>query len=152
MGRPPKVKEVVENVVEIPEEQKIAMATNSPSLSSDEIILDGKVFKIVHLKYDDYMLFLTLLAPVLEIILNQTGQVNNTVNVLHIIELCGKNLPQLVFIVLHQTDPEITVNRVKELCPTPFKMAEVVMLQVKHNQMIKDFASFFPQLTEMMKV
>jgi hypothetical protein len=151
-----KVQEVeAPEVVEVPTLDKTAIAeaaTNHPALSKDEITLGGKKYKIVHLKYDDYILFLTLLAPLLEVAFSQMQLTTTPVNldVLKVISMCGTNLPQLGQIVLSQTQSEITIEEVKALCPTPFKMAELVLLQVKHNEMIKDFGSFFPQLTEMM--
>lgn len=135
------------------------------NLPSDEFILGGRIFKIVDLPYDDYTMFVSLMAPVVtqivnKMILSQNGGVelpggitldSATFTAFDFLTVCGKNLPEMACIVCKQTDPNITVEDVKLLAKKPMPLAEVVVKQIVRNGMIRDFTAFFQQAVAMMK-
>lgn len=139
-----------------------AAATNSPELSKDEFRLGEKTFKIVDLKYDSYVKFLTLFKPILSgiasgmaskgglpipgIELPNEGQIFD-----HLITFGLTDLPEMVRITCNQTDPTVTVEQVKEWGGDPFTLCAIVMKQIARNNMIARFASFFVQALPLMK-
>jgi hypothetical protein len=129
-------------------------ATNAPELSTNVVQVGGREFKVVDLSYDDYMVFLTKLQPLLMALtasvtsrfgLNQNVDLAS-VTPASIIQFCGKDLPELACIVCRQTDSSVSVNDMKVLAKTPFAMAKIVMAQIKQNRMIQDFSDFFVQM------
>ena len=123
----------------------------------------SRTFELKHLAYDDYMKFVKLAQPLIETIAQMAGedlsggvtQIAFNAMALDfdtVIKLSGDNLPQLAWLALKASDPKIKPEEVKALavesnpgCP-PMAMAEVVLVQVKHNQMIKGFVDFFQRL------
>lgn len=141
------------------EEQIIAAATNSPLLSPDEFTLGTTTFKIVQLPYDDYVIFLGYLQPFLEAL---AGKKNTSVSLPGIalldavdsstlLKFCSKNLPEMARLVCKQSVPDITAEELKKLAGNPFALASVVLKQVAKNGMIRDFATFFKQVTPLLK-
>lgn len=139
----------------------IRAASNDPLLSTDKFTLGDREFTLLDLGYDDYMKFLTLFAPLFDGIFKNVAQKQaaketglpgldtpslSDVPITTIITYCADNLPQLAHIVCKQSDPKITVEEVKTLAKTPMKMVEIIMLQIKRNNIIKDFADFFQQI------
>jgi hypothetical protein len=121
-------------------------ATNAPALSSASFTLGDRTFKLVHLEYDAYLAFVTLLTPLFEFAQAASGIGTEALSPKAVIQYCGADLPELVKLVCSQTDPSITVEEVKRLGKNPLVLAAVVLKQVEHNEMIKDFADFFGQI------
>lgn len=141
--------------------QIMAAATNNPALSPDEFQLGNKTFKVMHLPYDDYIVFLGYLQPFLEGLTgrNKAKEVSlpgigiiDAIEPSALIRFCSKNLPEMAVLVCKQSCPDITVEEVKKLGENPFALASVVLKQVAKNGMIRDFASFFKQITPLLRV
>lgn len=145
------------NVIDISEHDKVRVATNSPTLAKDEFTLGDKTYKIVDLSYDNYLLFMTHLGPLLEAVVGgvlsvqgmpiSTGSITPKL----ILDHLAGSLPELACIVCNETDPEMTTSQVKKLGKTPFKLAEIVIKQIEHNKIIADIASFFAQMLPVIK-
>jgi len=131
-------------------------ATNSTILSEDVVTLEGRTFRLKHLKYDDYIAFMAYLKPVFGPLFEQlggfAGGTQEVIDYAKIVGLCQSNLPEMALLVLKQDAPELTIKDVKDLCGTPFKMAELVLMQINKNNLIADFTNFFGLMTQMLKV
>jgi hypothetical protein len=149
----PRTKKVKENE-ELTKDQITAALVNTPEVATDELKLGERTFKILDLKYKDYTAFLGLVLPLVDSIgsgLRSGGSMLESISVADLFYTCTNNLPKLAHIVLRQSEPEITVEQVEELCGDPLTMAEVVMAQISHNKMIERFGSFFGKIAAMMK-
>lgn len=147
----------------ISEERIVEAATNDPALSPDEFRLGDARFKLVYLPYDDYLSFLTYLRPFMEMIAGAVSKKRNVsvpgidlgpapaFDMDNLIRFCGNSLPEMVRLVCKQTAPDITVEQIKEGGKNPFVLASIVIRQVAKNQMIKDFADFFAQMTPLLQ-
>lgn len=140
-----------------------AAAINSPELSADEFRLGERTFKIIDLKYDAYVKFLTLFKPVLAgiasgmasqqgmpipgIELPNEGQIFD-----HLVTFGLTDLPEMTRIICNQTDTSVTTEQVKEWAGDPFTLCAIVMKQIARNNMIARFASFFGQALPLMKM
>lgn len=140
---------------ELSQTEVIRAATNAPELSTISVTLGDRAFKVVDLEYDDYMVFLAKLQPLLmsfaSAVAGRFGVAApdldvSTVNPASVIQYCGQDLPEMACIVCRQTDPGITVDDVKKLGKTPFALAKVVLAQVKQNRVINDLMDFFAQV------
>lgn len=144
------------------DEQILAAATNSPVLSPDQFKLGDQTFKIVHLPYDDYVTFLGYLQPFLSaMVLGKSKEQKVSIpginlgvgaSPLALVEFCSNELPEMVRLIVKQTDPTVTVKTIKELAGTPFVLAGIVFQQLVRNQMIADFASFFKQMMPLLSL
>jgi hypothetical protein len=114
----------------------------------------------VDLGYDDYLEFLNLLSPFVDIMVGKlTGNISvpgidldaSNMNTASFIALIGNKLPELATIVCKQTDPNITIQEVKALAKKPTALIAPVMKQVQQNGMVKDFTDFFGQATGILK-
>jgi hypothetical protein len=156
--------QTVENVVPastLTEQEILAAATNDPSLSNSEFTLGNKTYKLVDLCYDDYVSFLAYLQPFLDALVGSTAQkaglsipgisIGDSLDATVLIRFCSKSLPEMVRIICKQTVPNITVEEVKAAAKNPFTLATIVMQQVAKNGMIRDFASFFAQMTPLLR-
>jgi hypothetical protein len=132
-------------------------ATNSPDLAPDEFKLGERTFKVMNLRYDDYIAFLGYLKPFLDgigkAIVSSKGikvpeiEINpSTLNASTLFQFCLKDLPAMVRIVCAQTDKTVTVEQIKEWAGEPFTLCEIVIKQIVRNQMIAHFSSFFAHL------
>jgi hypothetical protein len=146
------------STVQLSNEQLVRAALNLPS---DEFELGGRRFKVVDLGYDDYLEFLNLLSPFVDIVVGKiTGNISvpgidldvNNMNSASFIALIGNKLPELATIVCRQTEPSITVEEVKALARKPTALIPPVIKQVTQNGMVKDFTDFFGQVTGILKV
>lgn len=149
------VKEVEEKTTTLTQSQIIEGATNDSVLTKEEVTLGDppQTFKIKYLQYDDQIVFLTLLGPVFEDLLSRVGMAVDTspLNFQKILTLCKDNLPELGRLILKQTKADITSDEVKTLCGSPFKICELVVMQIQKNNLIGEFSQFFPLLAGMMK-
>lgn len=139
------------------EKEKVRAATNDPSLAEHSLTLGDKTFKIVDLEYDEYLLFLTKLAPLLKAMasgmlgaagkdLGIDADRSPALSAVAVIEYCSSDLPELACIVCRATDKTITVREVKRLAKNPFLLAKLVLLQIQQNRMIGDITDFFEQM------
>jgi hypothetical protein len=145
----------------ITEREKIRAATNDPALASDQFQLGERAFPIVDLPYDDYLLFVSHLQPVIEAMVNKVAQkkgislpgidLRADFNTNLLLNMCGKTLPEMVCIMCRQSDPGMTVKEVKDLGRKPTVLAVAVMKQIKQNGIIKDFVDFFQHLMPLAK-
>jgi hypothetical protein len=143
------------------EQEILAAAVNSPSLSDDEFVLGEFTYKVVHLPYDDYVSFLAYLQPFLDGIIGKLSEKNNVslpgitlsepVDMGVFVRFCGKSLPEMARLVCKQTRSEVTIDEIKQAAGNPFVLAALVFKQINKNQMIQTFASFFAQLTHLIK-
>lgn len=149
---------------ELSERDKVFAATNDPSLAPDKFKLGDRTFKVVHLRYDDYIKFLSLLKPFIDglgkAVAAKAGMqipgitlVPDKLDASMLMDFCLAELPEMVRIVCAQTDPNVTVEQVKEWAGDPFTLCAIVLKQIALNNMIGKIASFFatmlPLLTRM---
>lgn len=147
-----------ELVTPSPSEREINLAaTNNPALAPDEFTLGDRKFKVMNLRYDDYICFLGYLRPFLEgigksLVSNRGVQVpditinSSMLDAGALFTFCINDLPDMVRIVCKQTDKTVTVEDVKDWAGEPFILCEIVLRQVARNNMIGQFASFFAHL------
>jgi len=139
--------------------QKTRAAVNDPA---DHFILGGRTFKIVDLPYDDYLRFILLMEPLVQMLVqsaSQSGKVSipgmeldtSSISAMGLARYCGDSLPEMVRIICSQTEPEITVEEIKKLGRNPFVLAKIVILQVSQNGIIRDFTDFFAQILPLFK-
>jgi hypothetical protein len=131
-------------------------AINTPPLSPDKFTLGDREFPILDLPYDDYVEFIEAFTPIIDMITNSQRGIPEipgiglgepqSFSVRDVFKFCGKELPRLVHIICRQSDKAITVEDIKLLAKTPFQLAEIVVMQIERNRMIKDFADFFPRI------
>lgn len=146
-------------MTELTEQEIIRAATNDAALSNSEVTLGDRTFKIVDLEYDDYVIFITKLAPLLKAIAGglasshgiNVGDKSSQIDAVSIVEYCSADIPELARIVCKQTEPSITVKEVKQLGKTPFKLASVVLKQIEQNRIIADISDFFVQMLPLLK-
>ena len=134
-------------------------ATNDPFLANVKVTIGDRTFPILDLEYDDYVLFLSHLQPLIKGVFGKLASLSNMsnldvdqINGASLIEYCADALPEMVRIVCKQSDPTITADEVKKLAKNPCKMASIVLEQVQQNRMISDFTDFFVQILPLMKV
>lgn len=140
------------------EEQILAAATNLPALSPDQFKLGDRVFKIVHLPYDDYVTFLGYLQPFLAALVNKKSaavsipgiNLGASADPGALLQFCSGDLPEMVRLIAKQSEPDISIREIKDLAGNPFVLAGVVIQQLARNQMIGDFVSFFKQVTPLL--
>ena len=134
--------------------------TNDPVLSTDDFQLGDRTFKVVDLGYDDYITFMTMLEPLLSALVGKISAKSGlklpdidlgTFTISGLTSYCKDSLPEMVRIICSQTDPTITIEEVKTLGKTPFKLAEIVIIQVNRNGIVKEFTAFFGQILRLMK-
>jgi hypothetical protein len=145
----------IDSVTGLSEAAIVRAATNDPALSTTEVTLGDRTFKIVDLPYKDYLAFLVAFKPLLGVFMATAGsglEVSGlpAFDASDLITYCSDTLPEMVRIVCKQTDPTITVDEVMELGKTPFKLANIVLIQVQQNQMIKEITDFFGTILALM--
>lgn len=131
--------------------------TNSPTLSSNTVTLGDREFTIVDLPYDDYVQFLAHLQPLIEGLVSKLAQVKGInfsadgITGSAILAYCLKSLPEMVRLSLKQTEPDLTIQEIKKLAGTPFKMANVVLKQIEQNHIINEVSGFFVQVAPLLR-
>lgn len=135
----------------------VRAATNDPSLSTSSFTLGDKVFPVVDLPYDDYIKFFAYLQPLIEKFagavtgISFTSSQTDDLSVSGLIRYCSESLPEMVRLMCVQTDPSVTAEDVKKSVRSPFKLASIVMVQVKANKIIEDMTDFFEQIVPLLK-
>lgn len=138
--------------------QILEAATNTPELSPDEVKFGDKIYKLVYLPYDDYILFLGLLQPIFEALSAKSKvklpgiDIGSALNANSILKFCAHSLPEMTQIALRQTESTITIAEIKETARSPFALVNVVLAQVKKNNVIADFVSFFAQVAPLLNL
>jgi len=123
--------------------------------------LGDRTFDVKDLAYDDYIEFVEMARPIilavsgmLDVKMNETtGEASLDMNPFNvdlneIMGICKTELPRLAWLCCRQSDPKISIIEVKRLAKRPQVMLLAVMQQIKHNDLIKDFVSFFPQMNQ----
>ena len=158
----PKKKIAETELPTLSKEEIVRAALNNPELSNNQFQLGDKTYTIVDLSYDDYMVFISMLQPVIDqlmkgaagrqgINLNGVDVAPTSLSTSNIITYCSDNLPRMVQIICRATEPEITIEQIKKDAKNPFKLADIVLQQVIQNNMIRDFATFFRSVLPLMK-
>jgi hypothetical protein len=144
--------------------QKIAAAKNewgkTFTLGEGE---NARQFELKDLPYFDYIEFVQLVKPVIEIVagtLDLTGKHGemdlefNPANLDfdQIIKIAGKDLPKMAQIICKQSAPGIKSEEVANLARRPQRLLEIVLMQILHHNMIQEFTAFFQRLTTMATV
>jgi hypothetical protein len=135
--------------------EKTRAAINAPSSHFE---LGGRKFNIVDLPYDDYLQFVQYLTPFIDgfaarLIGSKVGfsipgvDLGPAITVSSVIDMCGKQLPEMAQIVCRQTDPAITVEEIKKLAGKPGALVAPVIKQLTANRILEDFTTVFAQLT-----
>jgi hypothetical protein len=132
--------------------KQIHGATNSPVMSETKVMLGNREYKLVHLPYRDYVQFICLVEPALKGVLNGGFVIDEALEATSIIRPLLDTLPELAWLCLKQTNPKLTVEDVMEYGKTPVALANIVLAQIKHNNMIEEFASFFTQATTLLSL
>lgn len=121
--------------------------------------LGNREFPIHDLDYDSYIEFMELARPIIVSLANTITPVMKDqkldfdlnygkLDFGSLIKLAGNELPRMAHICCRQSDPKVSIADVKRLARRPHNLIEVVLLQVKHNELVKEFADFFPRLKE----
>jgi hypothetical protein len=145
---------------EITDHDKIVAAQNEWGKTFK---LGDREFEIKDLGYFDYIEFMSLAKPIIKLAAgalemdNAGGELKADFNPAaldmdEVIKLCGKELPRMGQLICKQTDPKIKAEEVAILAHRPQRLVELVLMQILHNNMIQEFASFFTRLTAMVTV
>ena len=132
------------------------------NLPADQFALGDRLFQLQDLSYDNYLLFLGYLTPLIEVVVQRAAGSagvsipgidlqSNALSANNILKLCGKELPEMVQIMCRESAPDITVEEVKALAKRPTVLVTAVIKQIKQNGMIQDFADFFGQVLSVVK-
>lgn len=120
--------------------------------------LGDREFEIKDLEYDDYLLFCRKAQP---IIMAVTGCINTTaedgrigvkfnamgLDFPKLLELAGDELVKMAWICCKQSEPAITERQVKKLAKRPMALLEVVIIQIKQNNLVQEFVDFFQRVS-----
>jgi hypothetical protein len=144
----------------VSQHEMVRAALNAPELSEREFKLGDKVYKVIDLEYDDYLMFVELLTPLFEMLQNRANEAISVPDIAltpeagldfkAVLKYCKNDLPELVRIICRQTDPDITVEQIKK-AGNPIKLANIVLQQILQNNMIQEFADFFVQMIPLMR-
>ena len=140
------------------DKEVVRAMTNDPGLSTAEHTLGGRTFKIVDLSYDDYKVFVAHLNPLIEMLLAKlvsfTGLQSeaSSVNASGLLKYCCDSMEDLALIVVHQTEPDVTMEELKKLAGSPFKLAGLVMKQIHQNRIIEEIGDFFVQMLPLLPI
>ncbi len=142
----------------------VRAATNDPALALSQFTLGDKTYQIVDLSYDEYLVFVSMLQPVLDHLLRgaagKQGISLNGVDVpapsfstADLLKYCKDDLPKMVQIVCKASDSssELTIEQIKEQAKNPFRLADIVLLQILQNGIIRDVAGFFRTILPILK-
>ncbi len=123
--------------------------------------LGEKEFEIKDLPYFDYIEFIKHAKPLITaaasgIAMNVNGGEMGVsfdpaaLDYDTLIDLAGKELPRMGYLICRQSMPSIKEGEVALLAHRPQKLLEIVLLQIYHNKMVEEFAGFFQRLAGMM--
>lgn len=155
-------------------DQDIALGvTNDPALSQDEFELCGKKYKFVHLSYDYYIEFMFKIKPLLAAVVGTVSSKakvtmslpgiellpSEAAGMSGIVQFCASDIPDMVRIIANNSvefdgrpEDRVTVETIKKARGiTPMSLAKIVMGQVRFNNMIGEFGSFFVDCLPLLK-
>jgi hypothetical protein len=118
---------------------------------------ESKTFEMMDLDYDAYIEFCELARPIISEcynafnVSNEGGELKLGFDPMSldfgaILKLAGKELPKMAWLCCKMSEPKIKIDEVKRLGHRPQALLEVVLMQIKHNQIVQEFADFFPRL------
>jgi hypothetical protein len=121
--------------------------------------LGTREFPVKDLGYDDYIEFVRLSKPLLTVMAStmeltpKDGDLTldfdpTKLDMDVLLDVAGDDLPKMAWICCRQSDPKIALSEVKALARRPWAMLQVVLQQVKQNDLVKEFADFFPHLAK----
>lgn len=116
---------------------------------------ESRVFELKHLRYDDYLEFCELASPIIAELMGGlkpadiNGEFKIDFNPLaldfqKLFKLAGRELPRMAWLICKQTEPKITIDKVKELGDRWQNLLLMVLKQIQHNAMIKELTDFLP--------
>jgi hypothetical protein len=120
---------------------------------------ESRTFDLKDLDYDSYIEFCDLARPIITAvsgaldIKSDGGEVKLGFDPMgldfgELLKLAGKELPRMVWLCCKMSDPKIKVEDVKRLAHRPHVLLEIVLMQIKHNEIVKEFADFFPRIAK----
>jgi hypothetical protein len=120
---------------------------------------ESRTFERKDLGYDEYIEFCELARPIIAAVsgamdINSVGgEVQIGFNPIgldygELLKLAGKELPKMAWLCCHASDPKIKVDDIKRLGRRPLVLLEVVLAQIQHNQIVQEFADFFPRIAK----
>lgn len=120
---------------------------------------ESRTFELKDLDYDAYIEFCDLARPIISAVAggldinSEGGEIKLGFNPMgldyeQLLALAGKELPRMVWVCCRMTDPKIKIEDVKRLAGRPHVLLEIVLMQIKHNEIVKEFADFFPRLAK----
>jgi hypothetical protein len=120
---------------------------------------ESKTFDLLDLDYDSYIEFCDLARPIIGAVSgalsmnSDGGEVKLGFDPLgldfgELLKLAGKELPRMVWLCCKLSDPKIKVDDIKRLAHRPHVLLEVVLMQIKHNGIVQEFADFFPRIAK----
>lgn len=137
----------------------IAKAVSNTGYGTFEI--GDRTFEIRDLDYDSYVEFCDLARPIISAVasgfdITQTnGEVGLNFSPMSldfsaIMKSCANELPRMAWLCCRQADPKITEGTVKNLARRPHILLEVILMQIKQNNIIAEFQDFFPRLATLL--
>lgn len=118
---------------------------------------EQREFDLKDLEYDSYIEFVDLARPIITAVAGAVQSKDNHgefqlafnpigIDFGELIRLAGKELPRMALIVCRQSDPKIKLEDVKRIGRRPMQLLEIVLMQIKQNQIVQEFADFFPRI------
>lgn len=118
---------------------------------------EEREFELKDLEYDSYIEFVDLARPIIAAVAGAVQSRDNHgefqlafdpagIDFGELIRLAGKELPRMALIVCRQSDPKIKLDDVKRLGRRPMQLLEIVLQQIKQNQIVQEFSDFFPRI------
>lgn len=118
---------------------------------------EERTFELKDLEYDSYIEFVDLARPIITAVAGSVQSKDNHgefqlafnpagIDFGELIRLAGKELPRMALIICRQSDPRIKLEEVKRLGRRPMQLLEIVLMQIKQNSIVQEFADFFPRI------
>jgi hypothetical protein len=130
-------------------EELISNAVRNDYGADAVFTLGDRTFPVKDLSYDDYIEFVRLARPIITGAVAGFDLMSGDFNPMAIdyedlLSLAGKELPKMAWLCCRASDAKITIDQVKALARRPYPLIDVVLVQVKHNQMVAELKDFFP--------
>jgi hypothetical protein len=120
---------------------------------------ESREFELMDLDYDSYIEFMDLARPIITSVYNSFALENSGgeiklgfdpmgLDFQELLKLSGNELPKMAWLCCRMSDPKIKIADVKRLGHRPHLLLEVVLMQIKHNQIVQEFADFFPRIAK----
>ena len=120
-------------------------------------VIGGREFPIRDFEYDDHIAFMRSAKPLVMMVaeaylsINDAGEAGfNWMGLLEnhdgLMDVCEKDLPRMALLCCRQSDATMTEAELKKLARRPYELLDAVLVQIKHSQIVEEFARFFPQI------